>query len=56
MTPPSADIRPIIRHTILVDYSFGQKDRIMGIGILAATFGYLLGTLIPHLAGARVGS
>jgi len=29
---------------------------IMGIGILAATFGYLLGTLIPHLAGARVGS
>src|ERR1700716_50495 len=26
---------------------------VMGIGILAATFGYLLGTLFPHLVGAR---
>jgi VIT1/CCC1 family predicted Fe2+/Mn2+ transporter len=26
---------------------------IMGVGILAATFGFLLGSLFPHLAGAR---
>jgi vacuolar iron transporter family protein len=26
---------------------------IMGIGILAAAFGFLLGTIFPHLAGAR---
>jgi VIT1/CCC1 family predicted Fe2+/Mn2+ transporter len=29
---------------------------IMAIGILAATFSYLLGSLFPHLAGARVGA
>ena len=28
---------------------------IMGIGILAAAFGFLLGTLFPHLAGVRTG-
>ena len=29
---------------------------IMGIGVLAAVFGFLLGTIFPHLAGARAGA
>jgi VIT1/CCC1 family predicted Fe2+/Mn2+ transporter len=29
---------------------------IMGIGILAAVFGFLLGSLFPHLVGARTGA
>jgi VIT1/CCC1 family predicted Fe2+/Mn2+ transporter len=29
---------------------------IMGIGVLAASFGFLLGTIFPHLAGVRAGA